>query len=96
MGGGEGSESTRPRKGGFAAAQPVRRRRQSLYTWFNDHRPALVQPRSKPGPARGGCTGRHGGEENAIPTAGEGRGERTGAARIEDAGQRRDGDGGSG
>lgn len=40
-----------------------------------------------PGPVRGGCTERHGGEENALPTAGGGRRERTGAARIQDAGQ---------
>lgn len=36
-----------------AAAQPARRRRWPLYTWFNDHRPALVQPRgTRSGEAR--------------------------------------------
>lgn len=90
VGRGRGCESTRPRKGGFAAAQPVRRRRQSLYTWFNDHRPALVQPRS----TRPGSRGMHraarrggkrnpdgGGREEGENGGGENRGCRAAARR---------------
>lgn len=77
-----GEARARPCKGGFAAAQPARRRRQSLYTWFNDHRPALVQPRS----ARPGSRGMHGAARRGGKRTRDGR-VKTGAARIEDAGQ---------
>lgn len=64
----------RPCKGGFTAAQSARRRRQSLYTWFNDHRPALVQPRS----ARPGSRGMHGAARRGGKRTRDGEGENGG------------------